>query len=165
MHILLGVVLVIAVTAFLMSRRGKPRPQAKATRSLPNVGASTAKAASRLAEVRDPKLAAAVLMIQLVRTGAPVTSAEKAAILDLLETRLKVKQPEKMYDEAWAYTENRAFFSLMSDQLLPLLKDRLGGEERLQLIDMLQQTASAYNGASELQQSSISRLKKRLMDA
>lgn len=54
---------------------------------------------------------------------------------------------------------------MVSDQLLPMLRDKLTQDERLQLVDMLQKTADAYNGASELQQSAINRFKKRLLAA
>lgn len=120
---------------------------------------------SRLARIRDARLAATILMIQLVRTGAPVTASEKTKILDLLEDPLNVDNPAAMFERAWGYTESRGQFSRTADELLAFLRRQLTPEERLQLIGMLRQVANAYVEAGELQIEAIERLKRRLMSA
>lgn len=118
-----------------------------------------------LGRIRDPRLAATVLMIQLVRTGSPVTATEKTKILELMEDPLGIKDASAMFEKAWGYTQPRAFFSNYADELLPLLVDRLAIDERRQLISMLTDVASAYSEASELQTAAINRLEKRLIRA
>lgn len=169
MHIIFGLIALLGAVAFLLYRaQGAARAvkdldyetkglQRRAKRAFANVFGTP------LSRVRDPKLAAVILMIQLVRTGSPVTAVEKTAILDQMAGPLEVENPQAMFEQAWGYTENRAFFSMVSDELLPILRDHLTVDERETLIEMLQKTADAYNGASELQQSSINRLKKRLL--
>ena len=85
---------------------------------------------SRLERVRDPRLAAAILMIQLVRTGSPVTAQEKTAILEALGDELKAADPSALFARAWDYTTPRLFFSRVSDELTPLLRDKLDLSEK-----------------------------------
>jgi uncharacterized tellurite resistance protein B-like protein len=113
--------------------------------------------------IRDPRLAAVVLMIQLVRTGTPMTADEKMKIIELMRDPLQIEDPDAMFKKAWQYTQNRVFFSPMAEEMVPMLRARLTKAERLQLIDMLQQTASAYGEASELQTGMISRLKRQMI--
>lgn len=171
MHILLGLIAVaVGILIWVLRVQSAARAakdlnrdtqglQRRAKRTIQDVFGS------RLERVNDPRLGAVILMIQLVRTGSPVTATEKTTILDLMETPLGISKPQSMFEKAWGYTEQRAFFSVVSDQLLPMLRDKLAQDERLQLVDMLQKTADAYNGASELQQSAINRFKKRLLAA
>src|SRR5580765_7631658 len=46
--------------------------------------------------IRDPRLAAVVLMIQLVRTGTPMTTDEKVKIIELMSDPLQVDDPDAM---------------------------------------------------------------------
>src|ERR1700709_2757969 len=57
---------------------------------------------TRLQRVTDPRLAATILMLQLVRTGAPVTAAEKTRIMEIMETELHVGKVEAMFVRAWS---------------------------------------------------------------
>lgn len=170
MHLLLGLLAVAAAICFFVLRANNAVRAAKElnqdTKGLQRRAKTSLEklVGSKLARVRDPRLAAAILMIQLVRTGSPVTAQEKLVILDLLADPLQVEDRQAMFEKAWEYTQNRAFFSLVSDELLPLLREQLDQQEQLQLIDMLQKTADAYNGASDLQQASINRLKKRFLN-
>lgn len=118
---------------------------------------------TRLGRVRDARLAATILMIQLVRTGAPITASEKSTILALLEDPLDVEDPGAMFERAWGYTGYRKFFSSTADELLAFLRRQLTPEERLQLVDMLTRVANAYGEASDLQLEAITRLERRLM--
>ena len=120
---------------------------------------------SKLERVRDPRLGAVILMIQLVRTGSPVTAQEKTQILELMENPLAISDISAMFARAWDYTTPRLFFSSVSDELLPMLREKLDQGERLQLISMLTKVANACNGASDLQIEAIARLKKRLASA
>jgi uncharacterized tellurite resistance protein B-like protein len=117
-----------------------------------------------LQRVRDPRLAAVILMIQLVRTGSPVTEAEETTIVELMKHPLGIEDPPSMFGRAWEYTEARRPFSTAADALLPLLRKRLSDDERLDLIDILRQVASAYSEPSELQDEAIVRLKRRLLN-
>lgn len=117
---------------------------------------------TRLIRVQDPRLAAVILMLQLVRTGAPVTAAEKTKIMELMEDPLQIANIETIFVRAWSYTEAHRVFSPVADELVPMLRDRLTVDERLQLIDMLRTVANAYGEASELQTEAINRLKRRL---
>ena len=118
---------------------------------------------SRLGRVQDPRLAATILMLQLVRTGAPVTAAEKTQIMELMENPLQISNIETIFVRAWSYTEQNRVFSPIADELVPVLRNKLTPDERLQLIDMLKTVSTAYGDASELQIEAINRLKRRLM--
>ena len=115
-----------------------------------------------LTRVNDPRLAAVILMLQLVRTGAPVTAAEKTQIMELMEDPLQISNIEMIFVRAWSYTEANRVFSRIADELVPMLRTKLTVDERLQLVDMLRKVANAYGEASELQTEAINRLKRRL---
>lgn len=117
---------------------------------------------SRLERVTDTRLAATILMLQLVRTGSPITAAEKTAIMELMEDPLGIANIETIFVRAWGYTDGSRFFSPVADDLVPMLRRRLTPEERLQLVDMLRAVAGAYGEPSELQLEAIARLKRRL---
>ena len=117
---------------------------------------------TRLSRIRDPQLSAAILAVQLIRSEAPVTAQEKQVILAHLENPLGVANPQALFEQAWHLTESGAFFSIVADQLAPLLDDLLDAKERSQLISMLEAVANAHGNMSDLQKSSVSRLKKRL---
>ncbi|KQP41166.1 hypothetical protein ASF49_17445 [Methylobacterium sp. Leaf104] len=114
-----------------------------------------------LKRVRDVRLAAVILMIQIVRTGSPVTAAEKTKILEFMESPLDVESISAMFERAWRLTEARRPFSLVADELLPLLRDSLTEAERQQFIQMLSAVAGAHSPVSELQREAIVRLKRR----
>ncbi len=117
---------------------------------------------TRLQRVNDPRLAATILMLQLVRTGAPVTAAEKTQIMEIMENELHVAKIEAMFVRAWGYTEGNRVFSPVADELVPLLRNRLTPVERADLIGMLTRVANAYGEASELQLAAIARLSRAL---
>jgi uncharacterized tellurite resistance protein B-like protein len=118
-----------------------------------------------LARVNNPGLAAVILMIQLVRTGTPVTAQEKTKILELMEESMRIANSSAVFEQAWAYTTPRGFFSSVADELIPMLRERLDIAARGELIAMLTQVADALNGASDLQLEAIARLKNRLLRA
>lgn len=117
---------------------------------------------SPLSRVRDVRLAATILMIQIVRTGSPVAAAEKTKILELMEDPLAIENLSASFERAWGYTQARRPFSLVMDELLPLLRDRLSEAEQLQLVDMLTRVAGAHSAPSELQREALVRLRRRL---
>jgi uncharacterized tellurite resistance protein B-like protein len=169
MHILIGIIGLAAVILFWTLRA---HSTVKAVRDLDRDTKSLQRKAkfglqnligSPYRRIRDPRLAASILMIQLVRTGAPVTADEKLKILELITGTLKIEDPDAMFQKAWRYTRNRGFFSPVADEMVPMLRERLTKHERLQLIDMLQQTASAYGEPSELQAGMIARVKRQLV--
>lgn len=118
-----------------------------------------------LERVNDVRLAAVILMIQIVRTGSPVTASEKTRILELMENPLGIDTIAATFERAWRYTQERRPFSLVADPLVPLFRDRLTEDERLHLIEMLTQVASAHSAPSELQREALVRLKRRLTGA
>ena len=115
-----------------------------------------------LQRVNDVRLAAVILMIQIVRTGSPVTASEKTRILEFMENPLEIQTISATFERAWRYTEERRPFSLVADPLLPLLREKLTEAERMQLVDMLTKVASAHSAPSELQREALVRLKRRL---
>lgn len=115
-----------------------------------------------LQRVNDVRLAAVILMIQIVRTGSPITASEKTRIFELMENPLEIQTISATFERAWRYTQERRPFSLVADPLLPLFREKLTGEERMQLIDMLTKVASAHSAPSELQREALARLKRRL---
>ena len=115
-----------------------------------------------LGRVSDPRLAAAILMIQLVRAEGPMVADEKTAILDVLATKLGVSEPDALFERAWGYTHAARPFSYFADELLPLLRRQLTSDECRDLLDMLQRVADAEASPSELQNEAITRLRKRL---
>lgn len=116
-----------------------------------------------LQRVRDPRLAATILMIQLVRTGSPLTASEKTRILEFMERPLAVERISATFERAWGYTQARLPFSQVADPLLPLLREALTPAERSELIAMLIQVAGAHSAPSELQREGIRRLERRLL--
>ncbi len=117
---------------------------------------------SRLERVSDPRLAATILMLQLVRTGSPITAAEKTAIMELMEDPLGIANIEAIFVRAWSYTDGSRFFSPVADDLVPMLRRKLTLQERLDLVEMLRKVAGAYGEPSDLQLEAINRLKRRL---
>lgn len=117
---------------------------------------------SRLERVADPRLAATILMLQLVRTGSPITAAEKTAVMELMESPLGIANIEAIFVRAWSYTDGGRIFSPVADDLVPMLRRKLTLQERLDLVEMLRKVAGAYGEASELQIEAITRLKRRL---
>ena len=117
---------------------------------------------SRLERVSDPRLAATILMIQLVRTGSPITAAEKTAIMEIMEDPLGVAQIEDMFVRAWGHTDGSRMFSPVADDLVPMLRRKLTLQERLDLVEILRRVAGAYGEPSELQIEATARLKRRL---
>lgn len=120
---------------------------------------------ARLRRVNDPRLAATVLMIQLVRTGTPVTAAERGRIRALMDEPLGIDAVDATFARAFDLTTDGRAFSVAADALLPLLRRRLDAAERATLIDMLGEVAGAYGEPSELQQDNIARLRRSLADA
>ncbi len=116
-----------------------------------------------LQRVNDVRLAAVILMIQIVRTGSPITASEKTRILEFMENPLEIQTISATFERAWRYTQERTPFSLVADPLLPLFREKLTGEERLQLVTMLTKVASAHSAPSELQREALARLKRRLI--
>ncbi|MCJ2060414.1 TerB family tellurite resistance protein [Methylobacterium sp. J-048] len=116
-----------------------------------------------LERVRDVRLAAIILMLQLVRTGSPVTATEKTRILEFMESPLGITSISAMFERAWRYTQARLPFSQVADPLIPLLRRQLNAAERAELIDMLTKVAGAHSAPSELQREAIGRLKRRLL--
>jgi uncharacterized tellurite resistance protein B-like protein len=116
-----------------------------------------------LQRVNDPRLAAVILMLQLVRTGAPVTASEKTQIMEVMEQDLQITKIEAVFVRAWSYTEQNRAFSPVADELVPLLRNRLTEDERRDLLAMLTKVANAYGEATELQTEAINRLKRRLL--
>ncbi|MCJ2073687.1 TerB family tellurite resistance protein [Methylobacterium sp. J-030] len=116
-----------------------------------------------LQRVRDPRLAVTILMIQIVRTGSPLTASEKTWILEFMETPLKIERISATFERAWGYTQARLPFSLVSDQLTPLCRETLTLAERTELIAMLTQVAGAHSAPSALQRAGIARLRRKLL--
>ena len=115
-----------------------------------------------LQRVNDVSLAAVILMIQIVRTGSPITASEKTRILELMESPLEIQSISATFERAWRYTQERRPFSLVADPLLPLFREKLTEAERMQLLDMLTMVASAHSAPSELQREALVRLRRRL---
>jgi len=167
MQFLLGLFIIVGVTFWIMRKR----PAAKAVRKINQdadelqrpISLGLPDTKTPLRRVRDPRLAAVILMIQLVRTGSPVTAAEKAKIMELMEHPLQIKNIPGMFQKAWTYTEPRRPFSLAADELQPLLRKSLNDDECTELLDMLRQVAGAYSEPGELQAEAIVRLKRRLL--
>ena len=116
-----------------------------------------------LAGVKDSRFAAAVLLIQIARTGTLVTGAERSCILALMGQPLGVAKPLDMYAAALECTAPRRPLEVPAAVLLPLLRAKLDRGERLQLVDMLIEVANAYIDASALQLAQIELLKQRLL--
>lgn len=117
---------------------------------------------SPLQRVNDVRLAAVILMIQIVRTGSPITASEKTRILELMESPLEIQSISATFERAWRYTQERRPFSLVADPLLPLFREKLTEAERMQLVNMLTMVASAHSAPSELQREALVRLRRRL---
>jgi uncharacterized tellurite resistance protein B-like protein len=129
---------------------------------LPSRPRAPALADHSLEHVDDVRLAAVILMIQLVRTSAPLRAAGRTLIYDLMADPLDVEGRHAMFEQAWQLTDRGLQFSPMADGLVPLFMARLTLAERLDFIDMLTRIAHADGEPSELQIEAIARLKKRL---
>jgi uncharacterized tellurite resistance protein B-like protein len=115
-----------------------------------------------LQRVNDVRLAAVILMIQLVRTGAPLTAAERNAIYEIMDRPLQIADRQALFERAWQLTDQGRAFTPVADELLPLLTEKLTPSERLEFTEMLTRVANAYGEASDLQREAIVRLKRRL---
>ncbi|QEN89785.1 TerB family tellurite resistance protein [Labrys sp. KNU-23] len=116
-----------------------------------------------LKPIDDPRLAAVILMIQLVRTNGLLTRAERDTILNLMADPLGIGDRERVYEQALQLTDRGRVFTPVAEELVPLFRARLSLPERQQLIDMLGEVANAYGEASDLQREAIVRLKRRLL--
>ena len=116
-----------------------------------------------LKAIDDPRLAAVVLMIQLVRTNGLLTRAERDTILALMSDPLGIGDRERIYEQALQLTDRGRVFTPVAEELVPLFRARLSLPERQQLIDMLTEVANAYGEASDLQREAIVRLKRHLL--
>jgi len=166
MPVLLGLVIIVSVVFWIMRKRAaaKARKISQNVNELQRpISLGLPDTETPLQRVRDPRLAAVILMIQLIRTGSPVTAAERTKIMELMEHPLEIKNISGMFQKAWAYTEPRRPFSLAADELQPLLRKCLSDDECTELLSMLRQVAGAYSEPSELQAEAIVRLKRRLL--
>lgn len=116
-----------------------------------------------LRRVDDVRLAAVILMIQIVRTGSPITASEKTRILDFMEHPLEIEAISGVFERAWPYTQARMPFARIADDLVPLLRRHLTPTERHGLIDMLRHVAEAHSPASDLQSAAIRQLGEHLV--
>lgn len=167
---------VAAVVGLFWLLRGKARKPAAARRleAGPKVvplpldrGADTVRPQAlervSLKTIDDPRLAAVVLMIQLVRTNGLLTQAERDTILALMADPLGVDDRERVYEQALQLTDRGRVFTPVAEELVPLFRARLSLSERQQLVDMLGEVANAYGEASDLQREAIVRLKRHLL--
>jgi hypothetical protein len=115
-----------------------------------------------LRDIDDVRLAAVVLMIQLVRTSTSLTAAGRNLIHDLMADPLGVENRPAMFEQAWRLTDRGRVFSPMADDLVPLFVHRLTLAERLDFIDMLTRVARTGGEPSDLQVEAVARLKRRL---
>lgn len=169
MHLLIALIGVLAAVIFFVLRTRRAVEAAKQlhreTKPLQHRArdAVAGMIGTPLGRVREPDLAAAVLMIQIVRSDGAMTAEEKNLILDRLASPIGAADPQALFERAWRLTAQQAFFSQVSDQLAPMLRERLTRQEQEDLIAMLTQVASARGEPSELQRSSIARISKRLL--
>lgn len=116
----------------------------------------------RLERVDDPRFAAAILMVQIVHTGSPVTRAERDTILGFLADPLRVRDPAAMLESALDYAGARRPFRLAAEALLPLLHRYLTDDACDALIAMLSAMAGAHSPPSALQRAAIAQFGDRL---
>ncbi|WP_448953777.1 tellurite resistance TerB family protein [Labrys neptuniae] len=171
--ILLAAIVAGAVGLFWLLRRKARKPAAREhLRSVPapvplNRGSDSVRPQAlqrvSLREIEDPRLAAVILMIQLVRTNGLLTRAEREVILSRMADPLGIQDRERVYDIALQLTDSGRVFTPVAEDLAPLFLTRLDRAERKQLIDMLGEVANAYGEASDLQREAIVRLKRRLL--
>ncbi|MBA8881551.1 TerB family tellurite resistance protein [Phyllobacterium myrsinacearum] len=171
MHIIVAILSGIASLFYLIFRLQSAarsvRELDKDTHHLRNKGKRVFEGfiGSRHGRIRDPRLAATVLMIQLVRTGAPLTNDERLKIIALVRGPMQINDPDRMFRKAWRYTTRRGSFPSIARDMMPMLRARLSVDERFQLIGMLRQAAAAYSEESELQAEMIAGLQRQLMQA
>lgn len=169
MPILLAIIAVIAAVLFWILRvHGTVKGLREVDRDTKGLQRKARSALESLVgtpldRVRDARLAAVILMIQIVRTGSPLTAAEKTRIADFMGDPLGIEDGSAMFERAWRYTEARRPFSLVADPLLPLLREALTEAERTEFVGMLSTVAGAHSAPSELQREALARLKRRLL--
>lgn len=95
--------------------------------------------------IRDPELAAAILLIQAVRSEAPLTTDDKTRIVDLLGGVLHVANPTHLYERAFSYTVRRHKFGAYASELGPLLVDSLPLAQRAEIIGMVREITTQEN--------------------
>ena len=116
----------------------------------------------RLRRIDDARFAAAILMLQIVHTGSPLTGAERTRILDFLADPLQVRDPAAMLGEAMDHAVARRPFHLATKAVLPLLRRRLTHDERDALLAMLNAVAGAHSPPSALQNAALARFRDEL---
>lgn len=102
-----------------------------------------------LERVHDVRLAVLIRMIQIVRTGSPVTASEKTQILEFMETSLGIDAMSAAFERLAIHAGASAFLPGCRpvDSLLPR---HLTVAERADLSDMVTSVAGAYSAPSAL---------------
>ena len=116
----------------------------------------------RLRQIDDTRFAVAILMLQIVRTGSPVTGAERARMLQFLADPLQVGDPAAMLDKAMGQAAVRRAFHLTAGAVLPLLRRRLTRDEQEALLAMLNAVAGVHNPPSARQGAALARFRADL---
>lgn len=116
----------------LASKRGRGEAPAREADAGHAVEREVARPRARgaLGHVDDVRLAAVVLMIQLVRTSTTLTAAGRALIYDFMADPLEVEGRQAMFEEAWRLTERGRVFWPMANDLVPLFMTHLTLDER-----------------------------------
>ncbi len=118
---------------------------------------------TRLQRIDDPRLAATILMLQLLRSSSHITEAERTCITGFMREPMQISSVRATYAKAWDLTDPNRVFESVADELIPLLRRALDRREQLELVDMLKAVANAYAQASSMQTGAIDQFRRRLM--
>ncbi len=144
MHILIAIVGIVAAAAFWYWRMkavaevageigdaaGRLRGKINRARFRRKVEGST------LTGIDDPRLGAAVMLVSLVEAGRPMTREDEAIIARWLRDVAEEEEPEEAITFArWACREV-VDVNEVQRRLAPLFRNRLGAEERAQLVEV-----------------------------
>jgi uncharacterized tellurite resistance protein B-like protein len=172
MHIVLGILSAVGFLAYLLYRANQAAEVGQALGDAASDGKSLIRrffwrrrtVVDPVRAIDDPRLAASVMMYVIGRCDGDITETEKTVILTQMRDVLELSEPEAKEMQAqarWLTTDARdetTFLRRASRSILAHCDDR----EKRQLIDMLRTVAEIDDGASDVQEDAIRRLRHDL---
>lgn len=117
-----------------------------------------------IAQVQDPREAAAAMMVAVAQYDGAMTAREKAVIISGMTTHFQVDETiaEALLARGRWLAQNSTDLSFFLKQLAPSVERICSTQEKHQLINMLSNTARADDDMDEVTDHAIMDLKRRL---
>lgn len=174
MHILLGILAVVGTIAFLLIRLNKVN---RAGRDLMETASDVKKAVRRyrwqsksqqktsLSDIADPRLAATIMMCALAKSMGDITELQRDTMLGQMRDTLQMDDDEavEMLAEArWLISDLNDLDTTLR-RIAGTIETGCTGDERREMVAMLETVAAAEGGVTEQQTKALDRLRQRLL--